>query len=540
MAELIASFLAGLALFFYGVAGIKKHLQGVTSRRVRKQLIRWAEVPLAAGFWGFGFGAITQSATAVAFILTGLAEAGLLSVAHALPIVAWANLGTVVLVFFASFNLKVVYLYLLGVAGIAHAFEIGGSRLRPVIAALFSIGLLFYGLFLMKGAFGPLSDYPWFQDVTDFIHSSTFALFIAGAILRVLTQSSSSIAVIAVALAHGGVLTLEQAVVMAYGSGLGVGLSIVFLASNLRGIPKRLTLYQAGINTFSATLLTSLFYIETLFDVPLLLHLTDQLTDNASLRLAFAYLFLQTSSVSVSLLIAKPAARWLERWVPATDEQDLIRPQYLADQALNDPDSALRLAAKEQLRLLKRLPSQLDSIRAEAADRKTIPAAVIHRATQTVGQEIEAYLNELASRETDGETSERLLISERQQSNLDALNDSVFQFVTTGAELQRDPDQSPTLVNQLVESLATLLLSAIDAEESEDTLDIQLLFDMTADRAALMERTRGSLLSQQGALTQQQKSQVTYLTALFERIVWLLRQLSQIQKAKHALDNQSS
>ena len=137
MHELFALFLAGLSLFFHGVGGIRGHLQGLTSRRLRRQLARWAGHPVLAGLWGFGFGAITQSSTAVAFILTSLVESRLMTVSRALPIVAWANLGTVVLVFCASFNVHLAFLYLLGVTGLALAFDLGSARQRPLRGARF-------------------------------------------------------------------------------------------------------------------------------------------------------------------------------------------------------------------------------------------------------------------------------------------------------------------------------------------------------------------------------------------------------------------
>ncbi len=60
------------------------------------------------------FEAITQSATAVAFILTSFVSTGLISTARALPIVAWANLGTTVLVIddVGSFTIGGGYQYL--------------------------------------------------------------------------------------------------------------------------------------------------------------------------------------------------------------------------------------------------------------------------------------------------------------------------------------------------------------------------------------------------------------------------------------------
>lgn len=531
MTELLATFLAGLALFFHGVSGIRENLQGLTSRRLRRQLARWAKHPVLAGLWGFGFGAITQSSTAVAFILTGLVEGGLMAVTRALPIVAWANLGTVLLVFFASFNLHLAFLYLLGTAGLALAFNIGGPRLRPTIATLFCVGVLFLGLHLMKTAFAPLAGFEWFNDFAAFIQHSTLAVFVAGALLRVLVQSSSGIAVIAITLAHGGLLTVEQAIMMVYGTAIGVGLSVALLSSNLRGIPRRLALYQALINSCSGLTLAGLFYLESLSGLSLLVALAERFTSDDSLRLAFAFLFLQSIAVGIALTFASPAAKWLERLAPATDEQDLSQPRFLTDQAFEDPESALELVEQEQLRLLQFLPQQLDTVRAETAAHVSLQAQTLHRAGNSVGAEIDAFLRELVERPADHATSGRLFATERRQSVIASLQESLDQFVTTFSVLHPAPeaDIDPVL-HSLCESLNTILLTAIDAYQSGDQFDQDFLNAMTADRSEMMAQLRTRLLTSAQPLDQQQKSHLSALTTIFERMVWLLRKLGQSQQ----------
>ncbi|MDF3057499.1 MAG: Na+/Picotransporter [Rariglobus sp.] len=531
MTELVALFLAGLALFFYGVGGIRTHLNGLGSRRLRQQLSRWARHPVLAGIWGFLFGAITQSSTAVAFILTGLVSNGLMSTAHALPIIAWANLGTAVLVFFVSFNLHLAFLYVLGVSGLALAFNIGAARFRPMVAALFSVGLLFFGLQMMKDAFAPLPGFGWFGDVVAFLQGSALATFILGLLLRLLVQSSSAIAVIAIALAHGGLFSGEQAAMMMYGTGVGVGLSVFLLSSNLQGVPRQLALYQALINSFSGLTLCALYYVEKLTGVPLALGLAESLTGDDSLRLACAFLFLQSTAVGAALIFSRSAAHWMEKLSPPTEEQDLSRPRFLSEDALEDPESALDLVEKEQIRLLGHLTAQLSTIREETAATAIIPAGVLHRGGTAVGTEIQAFIRELAEREVDHNTSRRVLALERRLALIGSLNDTVHAFVETFTRLRSGPALEGSFVDNLAESLNTLILSAIDATHAGDPAEVDLLLRMTADRGDLMERLRRNLLSGPQPLDHQQKSHLFYLTSLFERAVWLLRQLGLAQQS---------
>ena len=535
MAQLFALFLAGLALFFHGVSGIRTHLQGLTSRRLRRQLAAWSRRPLLAGAGGFLFGAITQSSTAVAFILTSLVSGGLMSVAHALPIVAWANLGTVPLVFFASLNAHLAFLYLLGIAGLALAFDLGSARLRPALSALFSAGLLFFGLQLMKDAFAPLPGFSWFRDLAGFIQGSALATFVAGALLRVLVQSSSAIAVIAITLAHGGLLSADQAAMMMFGTGAGVGLSIFLLSANLRGVPRQIALYQALINSTAALFLCVLYYIQHYTGASLALSIAATLAPapDSPVRLAYAFLFLQSAAVVAALLASRPAAAWLARLCPPTDEQDLSRPRYISQEALADPDSALELADKEQVALLAHLPAQLDTLRA-APGSPTAPVApaVRHRAAQSIAAEVQAYLRELVEQSSDRAASARVLALEQRHALVVSLTDTVHDFTATLARL-RAPDAAPApLLDSLLESLDTLLLTAVDATGASDSDDLALLLRLTADRGELMERLRRQLLAaSEPGLDHARKSDLFYATSLFERAIWLLRQLALAQQA---------
>jgi hypothetical protein len=55
-----------------------------------------------------------------------------------------------------------------------------------------------------------------------------------------------------------------------------------------------------------------------------------------------------------------------------------------------------------------------------------------------------------------------------------------------------------------------------------------MLIHMTADRGGLMERQRRTLIESTPEIDHSSKSDFFYLTALYERSVWLMRQLVQL------------
>lgn len=532
MLPLLALFLAGLGLFFYGLSGLKHSVQGLASRRVRGWLARWSRSPLLAGLWGFCLGGLTQSVTAVAFIVASLVGGGLLTVRRALPVVACANFGTAALVLVASFDIHLAVLLALGLMGIAVAFDLGGPA-KTALTGLFFVALLFFGLRQMKEAFAPLPGLPWFATVAVQVQSSLLATFVLGAALRLFIQSSPAIAVIAITLNRSGLLSTDQVVAMIFGTGLGVGGAVFLLASNLRGVPRQIALYQALLSMSACVVAGGLFALERATGWPLLMHALQRLPGTAALHLAYVFAAMQFIAVGLAVASARWMAPLLARLSPPTVEQDLSRPAFIHEQALRDPESALVLADKEQQRLLARLPQLLDTIRPETAATATVPRAVLRTATTAVAAEVNAFLGGLSACSMDVTTSAQWMQLQRRQTLVVALNETTHDFAAGGDALREARPVAP-LLHALVEGLHALASTVIEAVERPEEAERELLLAMTADRGEMMERLRGKVLAASPELRSDARLQLIYVTSLFERAVWLLRQLIQTLPAPTA------
>jgi phosphate:Na+ symporter len=122
----------------------------------------------------------------------------------------------------------------------------------------------------------------------------------------------------------------------------------------------------------------------------------------------------------------------------------------------------------------------------------------------------------------------RSISFQRKQETLRALVENVYLFAETleervaGKELLPD---SGSLAGRLVEALDTIVLTAADALSSKDEGDIDMLIRLTDDRGGMMERLRKRMQVDE-MLDVENLSALHYATTLFERNVWLLRQLA--------------
>jgi hypothetical protein len=82
-----------------------------------------------------------------------------------------------------------------------------------------------------------------------------------------------------------------------------------------------------------------------------------------------------------------------------------------------------------------------------------------------------------------------------------------------------------TLTAGMAEGLHAVLLSTVDAIESPDQANLEVLHHLTADRGEVMEGIRRALLRGEQTLTLEEHQALFTSTRLFERIILLLRHL---------------
>ena len=112
--------LAGLGFFLAGLQMLSEAVRALAARRLRSALARFARLPFGNALAGSLLGALTQSTSAAAFICIGLLNARAVSFTAALAISAWASVGTSILVFLASVDLRSLALLAVGIVGLLY------------------------------------------------------------------------------------------------------------------------------------------------------------------------------------------------------------------------------------------------------------------------------------------------------------------------------------------------------------------------------------------------------------------------------------
>lgn len=254
--------LAGLGLFMLGMKQLEEAIAALAGVPFRRFVRDHANTPLRGIAVGTAATAVLQSSSLVSLLVLAFVGAGILPLTGGIGVVMGANLGTTVtgwLVATLGFklNLSTLALALVGAGGLGSVLLPKGGRLREIAAFVVGLGLLLYGLDMMKLG---VERFAAQFDVSPFAGLSIFVLALLGVGVTAVIQSSSASMMIALSALHGGVLELESAAAFAIGTGVGTTVTAVIGAVGGSPDKKRVAAAHVGFNVLKAALALLLLY----------------------------------------------------------------------------------------------------------------------------------------------------------------------------------------------------------------------------------------------------------------------------------------
>jgi phosphate:Na+ symporter len=520
--QAIAPFLTGLGLFFCGVHFVAANLVPLAGRRFRGLLMRVGRSRVMAAIFGAAAGVITQSANAVTAIIIGLVSGGLVDKRRSILIPTWSHVGTSVLVILVAIDLRLAASYLVAITGCAVYFGFDrNDRVRFAIGTLLGLGLLFLGMQMIKSGAEPLRDYLMEGGFMTRIAKAPGLLLLVGVGLSLVCQSSSVAGALAVAGSSAGLVDLSGACWLIYGANLGSGFNFALLAKAHRGEAAQIALMQAAQKLAGFVVALLLIGIGHLTGRLIIENSVMTLAHSLSGQVAWVFLFYQVAGSFVCTIFVGPIVAVLERTAPPSKLQELSKPAYLIDDALVEPTFAIELVVREEQRLLARLPAMLDGVRADA-EKGAIPAPTLRAASASVTRAMAGYLESISEGRLERSDRERVVRLQHRAANLNALSESIDEFVTACVSARQWPS-SGRVADQMIESLHALLDALAEAAATNDPDEQELLLSLLGHRDEMMERIRQRVLREDPNMPAKSQEALFAATMLFERVVWLAR-----------------
>jgi phosphate:Na+ symporter len=341
----------GVALMLFGIRFLRRGLERVFGHALHAWIERMSSNRWTAAVAGLAFGAVAPSSTAQTLLTMQLLNAGKLPAERMLVFLLGANVGitvTVQLIAFRFFDYNAIFL----IVGVIAYLGAKSENWRGAGQTLLSLGFIFLAMQLISDAARQLTSNADFQTLMTMFGSHAVLLVIFAAGLTFVTQSSTAVIGLVIALAQAGTCTLAAVLPVVLGANLGLGLtSLVAGWETLAG--KRLAI--ANLTLKCAAI------VPLLVAQPTLIRWIEAMPVDIGRQAANFHTTFNLVVALAGALLAGFVGGIIKRAVRGTPTQDPFGgvATHLDPTALASPVFALANAARETLRLAEETKGML-------------------------------------------------------------------------------------------------------------------------------------------------------------------------------------
>ena len=231
--EMVFHLVGGLGIFLLGMKYMQQGLQVIAGSRIRRMIsLVTANRFLAVGI-GLFVTTLVQSSSVTSVMVIGLVNSELMLLTEAIGVIIGTNIGTTITGWILAMKIGQYGLPLLGLAAFGWLF-LKAEKLRYTALSVLGIGMVFFGLEIMKDGFAPVRDLPDFAAVFQMFEATNYAgvlkSALVGCVATLVVQSSSATLGMTIALANTGVVDFQTAAALVMGTNIGTTIT-AYLAS---------------------------------------------------------------------------------------------------------------------------------------------------------------------------------------------------------------------------------------------------------------------------------------------------------------------
>lgn len=216
--------LGGIGIFLLGMRFLSDGLQALAGARLHRWIASVADNRLLALLVGIGVTCVIQSSTATTVMVVGFVNSGVMTLLQGVAVVFGANVGTTLSLWLLTLDIAAYGEILIGVAIFFYLFS-KREKVRSAAMAVIGLGMLFFGLELLKNGFAPMREMPEMRDALSFFRAESipgfFGAALAGGVVTALIHSSAAVVLLVMGLAGAGAIDFPTAVALVLGSNIG-------------------------------------------------------------------------------------------------------------------------------------------------------------------------------------------------------------------------------------------------------------------------------------------------------------------------------
>ncbi|MBO09497.1 MAG: sodium:phosphate symporter [Planctomycetaceae bacterium] len=425
---MIFGLIGGLGIFLLGMKYMSEGMQAVAGTGLRRMIGMATNNRVLAAIVGLAVTCLVQSSSITTVMVVGFVNSGLMTLMQAIGVIMGSNIGTTITGWILVLKIGKYGLPILGLAAFVYLFA-KGDRVRYIAMAIMGMGMVFFGLELMKDACAYIKDLPafeaWFGRFSADTVLGMLQCMLAGCVLTVMVQSSSATLGITIALALTGVINYPTAAALVLGENIGTTITALLASIGANTNARRAAYFHGLFNLIGVSWISIIFFQYVKF-VPWAISadVTQAVIDEEGIKtfpqitaaIAATHSIFNVVNTLLFLPIAHVAARVLARIVPERRAKEKHRLTNLDVRMLETPVVGIEQSRVELLRMAEGCRKMMDWLKASLGEDDPDPKRVknlfqLEEDLDTIQDEFVTFMTNLLS----GNVPHRVIEEGREQ-----------------------------------------------------------------------------------------------------------------------------
>ncbi|MEJ2470000.1 MAG: Na/Pi cotransporter family protein [Desulfuromonadales bacterium] len=256
--------IGGLGVFILGMKYLSDSLQSLSGNLIRKAISSVTTNRFLAVVVGLFVTMFVQSSSITTVMVVGLVNAGLMQLTQAIGVILGANIGTTITGWILAVKVGKYGLLLIAL-GIFPMLFSKNDRISAAAKVFVALGLIFFGLEIMSGAFKPLRSDEGFMNLMLTLDAQSLLSILGcvaiGCVMTMIIQSSSAMLGITIALATTGAIPLHTAIALVMGENIGTTITAQFAAIGGSVSSRRAAMAHSVFNVLGVVIIIAIFSV---------------------------------------------------------------------------------------------------------------------------------------------------------------------------------------------------------------------------------------------------------------------------------------
>lgn len=380
--DMIFKIVGGLAIFLLGMKNMSEGMQAVAGDGLRKMINAATNNRFKACGMGVLVTSIVQSSSVTTVMVVGFVSAGLMTLTPAIGIIMGANVGTTITAWLLVLEIGKWGLPILGIAAFFYLFS-KGERLRYIGMAVMGVGMVFFGLEIMKSGLKPMRTMPQFIEWFSHFDATSgywgiIKCAVMGCFLTLIVQSSSATVGITMGLASSGIIGFPTAAALVLGENVGTTITALLASIGRSTDAKRAAYSHTIFNILGVCWIIAIFpwYLQLIQKIighlPGMSVMVDGKETFPYIQQGIAYVHsgFNIANTLIFLPFVPLLAKIVTKLAPGKEDEEFIHLEYIDTSMIDSPVLAIQESHTQIVRMGEHVDEMMSMLKTAIISKK--------------------------------------------------------------------------------------------------------------------------------------------------------------------------